>query len=120
MHFSTGAIAAILGSAVLVHAVPAPELVSREDEIAPFVVLNEAGEVQSFQIAADLDVDIYGDIPDDFIQMDDHIEAEPGTKAWAWIRAQGDIDWDNVPEGVSITKRNSNLGVAIFTSTSCK
>ncbi|KAH7303082.1 hypothetical protein B0I35DRAFT_325131, partial [Stachybotrys elegans] len=54
--------------------------------------------IESFTNATALGVDIYGPMPTDAEFVDGHWEAEPGTKAHAWFRAQIDIDWDSMPE----------------------
>ncbi|WYZ38364.1 hypothetical protein EsH8_III_000278 [Colletotrichum jinshuiense] len=93
---------------------------------APGFVADRAPVAESIANATALDVDVYGSIPDDAVQSaDGHYIAEPGTKAWAWIRAQ--IDLPNTAETraeiekrASIEKREpANIGIGMFAQDWC-
>jgi hypothetical protein len=72
---------------------------------------------ESVSNATALGVDVYGAIPSDAVKVDDHHwEAAPGSKAWAWIRAQIDLGADN-------SKRQgsgpANIGIGMFAQDWC-
>ncbi|KAL0941654.1 uncharacterized protein CTRU02_204417 [Colletotrichum truncatum] len=108
MHFSTILVSAGLMAAGTVLAAPS-QLVER------------APVAESIANATALGVDVYGSIPDDATKVTDgHYTAEPGTKAWAWIRAQ--IDLPNTAETRSeIEKRQgwANIGIGMFAQDWC-
>lgn len=116
MFFST-TILATIGLLGLAQASPVPEAPQDVVEIVPVVFLTEAGEVESFVNATALGVDIYGPIPDDAIVVDDHYMAEAGSKAYAWVRAQADIDWESAP----VEKRQAaQLEMTFWSGDNCK
>ncbi|KAM0321993.1 hypothetical protein ACHAQA_009734 [Verticillium albo-atrum] len=126
MHFST--ILATFGTlSTLALAAPSSRNVAargNDNDLVFTVFKDSTGEVESFKNAKALGVDIYGPIPDDGTVHDDgHVTAEPGSKAWAWIRAQADIDWS----GVSKEKRDevlkrqgwANIGIGMYAQDNC-
>ncbi|VUC34801.1 unnamed protein product [Clonostachys rosea] len=119
MRFSLNIVSAIFGMATLSSAMPSGQLMSRAEELSPVVVIASNGEIESHANATALGVDIFGPIPDDHTKVDDHIVADPGSKAYAWIRARIDVDWDKVSDDVKVADY-ANIGVGMWTSTGCK
>ncbi|KAH6954106.1 hypothetical protein EDB81DRAFT_932378 [Dactylonectria macrodidyma] len=125
MFFSATILASVGFLATLAHGNPA-SLLSRAEDVGFEVFLDESGAVESFENAARLGVDIFGPIPSDARRVDDHWEADPGTKALAWIRAQADIDWDALPQEKrdEIEKRQgsgaANINLSVWTGDNCK
>jgi hypothetical protein len=119
MLFSLSIVSAAFGMAALSSAMPSSQLMPRAAELSPVVVTTSEGEVESHANATALGVDIFGPIPDDYTKVDDHIVADPGSKAYAWIRARIDVDWDKVSDDVKIADY-ANIGVGMWTSTGCK
>lgn len=63
-------------------------------------------------------IDVYGSIPSDAVKIaDGHYTAEPGTKAWDWIRAQ----IDRQPGEVDGNKKReyANIGIGMFAQDWC-
>ncbi|KAL9947973.1 hypothetical protein D7B24_004125 [Verticillium nonalfalfae] len=123
MHFST--ILAGCGT-LLSFALASPTsplLAARHDTVSFAVFTDSNGEIESFKNAEALGVDIYGPIPDDGVVHADHVTAEPGTKAWAWIRAQADIDWAKVSKDKrdAVLKRQgwANIGIGMYAQDNC-
>jgi hypothetical protein len=90
-----------------------------------FTVTRDAqGEIESFKNATAMGVDIFGPIPDDGVRLADRVVADPGTKAWAWMRAQVDIDWASMPEEQykSVQKRQgpANIGIGMWAQDNCE
>ncbi|ROT38217.1 hypothetical protein SODALDRAFT_296784 [Sodiomyces alkalinus F11] len=119
MYFSS-ALVASLGLLGMTQAGPVAPLAAR-DVVSFTVEKTASGEIESFANATALGVDIFGDIPDDGVREGDHVTAEPGTKAWAWIRAQIDIDWDTVPTE-QLEKRQgwANIGIGMWAQDNCQ
>ncbi|KAH7309656.1 hypothetical protein B0I35DRAFT_463615 [Stachybotrys elegans] len=122
MFFSTTFLVTVGMVAGWAQASPAVQPFAASDAIAPLVVRDEHGEIESFKNATALGVDIFGPIPSDARRVDDHWEADPGTPAWAWIRAQLDIDWDTVDEE-NLAKRqgsgNAFVNLSVWTGDGC-
>ncbi|CAG9983562.1 unnamed protein product [Clonostachys byssicola] len=118
MRFFPSIVSAVFGMATLSSAMPSGQLMSRAEELSPVVVITSEGEIESLANATALGVDIYGPIPDDYTKVDDHIVADPGSKAYAWIRARIDVDWDKVSDDVKAADY-ANIGVGMWTSTGC-
>lgn len=124
MHFSATVLATVGFLASLAQGSPTSEL-ARSEKFTPKVFLDEDGHVESFKDAARLGIDIFGPIPSDARRVDDHWEADPDTKAWAWIRAQADIDWDTVPEEKrdEFEKRqgsgSAQINISVWTGDNC-
>ncbi|KAM0277205.1 hypothetical protein ACHAQH_005988 [Verticillium albo-atrum] len=124
MYFST--VVATLGAlSTLALAAPNSRPLAVRDDGLNFTVFTDAnGDVESFKNAAALGVDIYGPIPDDGVVHDGHVTAEPGTKAWAWIRAQADIDWKHVSKEKrdAVLKRQgwANIGIGMYAQDNCQ
>lgn len=124
MFFSTTILASVGFLAALAQGSPASQL-ARAEDFAPKVFLDENGAVESFEKAARLGIDIFGPIPSDARRVDDHWEADPDTKAWAWIRAQADIDWDAVSQDKrdELEKRQGSgpaqINISVWTGDNC-
>lgn len=124
MFFSAAILASVGLLATLVQG--SPSLPSRAEDHAFKVFLDENGNVESFENAARLGVDIFGPMPSDARRVDDHWEADPGSKALAWIRAQADIDWDTIPEEKrnEIEKRQGSgaaqINISVWTGDNCR
>ncbi|KAF6839537.1 hypothetical protein CMUS01_04247 [Colletotrichum musicola] len=72
---------------------------------------------ESIVNATALGVDVYGSIPSDAVEIQaGQYTAEPGTKAWAWIRAQIDL-----PASEEVEKRQTwaNIGIGMFAQDWC-
>ncbi|KAF9871152.1 hypothetical protein CkaCkLH20_11321 [Colletotrichum karsti] len=108
MHFSAFILSASLMAAGTILAAPSP-------------IVERAEVAESITNATAMGVDVYGTIPDDAVKVaDGHYSAEPGSKAWAWIRAQ--IDLGNSEETRSeIEKRQewANIGIGMFAQDGC-
>lgn len=115
-------ILAALGLVGLAQAKPLPESELEIVHISPMIKRTESGEIESHLNATAMDIDIYGPMPTDSIQEDGHHWAEIGSRAYAWARAQIDIDWDDIP----IEKRRvdrtfaHDIGISYWTEDSCK
>lgn len=73
---------------------------------------------ESISNATAMGVDVYGPIPSDAVKVDAHQwTAEPGTKAWAWIRAQIDLDAGNEKRQGS---GPANIGIGMFAQDWCE
>lgn len=121
MLFSTSV---LLGLVAAAQASPLAARSGESAEIVDSIVRDEHGEIESFKNATALGVDIYDDIPtEDAERVDDHWVAEPGTKAWAWMRAQVDIDWDSVPQEKrsEMEKRQgfASIGIGMWAQDNC-
>ncbi|KAM0322414.1 hypothetical protein ACHAQA_009481 [Verticillium albo-atrum] len=121
MHFASVLAKFGLLASVALAAPNAPILAARDDGVDFTLVKDASGAVESFKNATKLGVDIFEPIPDDGTVLEDRIIAEPGTKAWAWIRAQIDIDWDQVSEE-QIQKRQgwANIGIGMWAQDNCQ
>ncbi|EQB54058.1 amidohydrolase [Colletotrichum gloeosporioides Cg-14] len=88
---------------------------------APNLAIERTPVAESIANATAMGVDVYGVIPDDAVKVtEDQYTAEPGTKAWAWIRAQ--IDLPNTDETRrQIEKRQgwANIGIGMFSQDWC-
>ncbi|KJZ71490.1 hypothetical protein HIM_09129 [Hirsutella minnesotensis 3608] len=73
---------------------------------------------ESIVNATALGVDVFGPIPNDAVKLGEgHYQAEPGTKAWAWIRAQADLPVDeSQPEK---RQQYANMGVGLYIGDLC-
>ncbi|TLD11851.1 hypothetical protein PspLS_11266 [Pyricularia sp. CBS 133598] len=84
---------------------------------ATLVVRDPAtGRPESFQNATLLGVDIFGPMPGDYEAVGNGLnKAEPGSKSWAWLRAQMDISPEDVPahRQVEFEKRQSGRSVTV-------
>ncbi|KAL2752937.1 hypothetical protein ACRALDRAFT_1072726 [Sodiomyces alcalophilus JCM 7366] len=124
MHLSPTSLIAGLGLLAMAQAGPVAPVAGPEAGITFTVERTALGEIESFVNATALGVDIFGEIPDDGVREGDKVLAEPGSKAWAWIRAQIDIDWNNVPEEqkARAEKRQfwANIGVGMWTMDHCQ
>ncbi|KAI9148925.1 hypothetical protein HJFPF1_10969 [Paramyrothecium foliicola] len=98
MFFTAPLVASVSLLATFAQASPAPRSLPVSEEVVPHVVLDDNGNVESFMNATRLGIDIYGPMPTDAKLVNGNWEAEVGSKAHAWIRAQIDIDWDSLPE----------------------
>lgn len=121
MHFTTVLSTLGLMASIALAAPKAPILAARDEDVDFTVYKDDAGNVESFVNATALGVDIFEPIPDDGVVLNDRIVAEPGTKAWAWIRAQIDINWDEVTEE-QLQKRQgwANIGIGMWAQDNCK
>lgn len=124
MHLSTASLVAGLGLLGMAQAVPTAPLAARDGDVTFTIEKTASGEIASFANATALGVDIFGAIPDDHVKEGDHVIAQPGSKAWAWIRAQVDIDWDSVPEEqkAQAAKRQNwaNIGIGMWAQDNCE
>ncbi|EEY20020.1 hypothetical protein VDBG_06129 [Verticillium alfalfae VaMs.102] len=121
MHFTTVLSTLGLMASIALAAPKAPILAARDEDVDFTVYKDDAGNVESFVNATALGVDIFEPIPDDGVVLKDRIVAEPGTKAWAWIRAQIDINWDEVTEE-QLQKRQgwANIGIGMWAQDNCQ
>ncbi|ELQ35917.1 hypothetical protein M0657_012176 [Pyricularia oryzae] len=74
------------------------------------------GEPESFKNATLLGVDIFGPMPDDYEVVGEGLnKAEPGSKSWAWLRAQIDMSPEDVPahRRAEVEKRQSGRSVTV-------
>ncbi|KAM4055804.1 hypothetical protein HRG_008345 [Hirsutella rhossiliensis] len=88
---------------------------------APNSVPSQDLAIESIFNATALGVDVYGPIPSDAVKVSKgHYTAEPGTKAWAWIRAQSDLTSEKGSES-KLEKRQqyANIGVSMFVGDLC-
>ncbi|PFH62179.1 hypothetical protein XA68_14720 [Ophiocordyceps unilateralis] len=73
--------------------------------------------IESLANATALGIDVYGPIPADATKVEEgHYTAEPGTKAWAWIRAQIDLEPGQGPQRRQIF---ANIGIGMFIGDQC-
>ncbi|RCI08398.1 hypothetical protein L249_8822 [Ophiocordyceps polyrhachis-furcata BCC 54312] len=73
--------------------------------------------IESLANAHRMGVDVWGPIPDDAVKVKDgHYTAEPGTKAWTWIRAQIDLKPGQGPQRRQIY---ANMGIGMFIGDQC-
>ncbi|KAL8300870.1 hypothetical protein RB597_009391 [Gaeumannomyces tritici] len=116
MHFS-GLTATALGLLPLLAA--ASPLVAQPDSL----VLRDVatGEVESFKNATLLGVDIFAPMPSDFTSLPNGLnKAEPGSKAFAWMRAQLDIDETTLSTPQKLARRQAaNIRITGFTGQGC-
>lgn len=109
MHFSAFIIPAGLMAAGSVFAAPNP-------------IIERAPVAESIANATAMGVDVYGGIPDDAVKVTEgQYTAKPGSKAWAWIRAQIDLP-DTEETRREIAKRQgwANIGIGMFAQDWCK
>ncbi|PHH92759.1 hypothetical protein CDD83_5383 [Cordyceps sp. RAO-2017] len=101
---------AILVSLAAVLAAAAPNLVSTQDK-----------SIESISNATALGVDVWGPMPQDAVRAPDgYYTAEPGTKAWAWIRAQIDLTPDhNSKSREQKRQQYANIGIGMFVGDNC-
>ncbi|EQL03200.1 hypothetical protein G6O67_005550 [Ophiocordyceps sinensis] len=76
---------------------------------------------ESVSNATALGIDVYGPIPGDAVRArEGHWTAEPGTQAWAWIRAQIDLGNDHGPESKPEKRQQyANIGMSMFVGDLC-
>ncbi|KAK3370096.1 hypothetical protein B0H63DRAFT_564325 [Podospora didyma] len=121
MHFpTTFASLALLASAVLA----APAVADRDVAL----ITPEIAVPESIKAATDLGIDVWGKLPDDAVKVGDHWEAEVGTLANAWLRAQVDLDnYEAALEAANATthieRRQAsgwaNIGFTLWTQDGC-
>lgn len=76
---------------------------------------------ESIVNATALGIDVYGAIPEDAVKVaDGHYTAEPGTNAWAWIRAQIDLPDTAHTRSENEKRQWANIGIGMFAQDWCK
>ncbi|WQF82339.1 hypothetical protein CDEST_07353 [Colletotrichum destructivum] len=94
---------------------------------APGAVAGRSPVAESIANATALGVDVYGQIPADAVRVSDGSHtAEPGSQAWAWIRAQIDLPntletRNEIENRAALEKRQAaNIGIGMFSQDWCK
>lgn len=94
---------------------------------APGAVAERSPVAESIANATALGVDVYGEIPADAVRVSDgSYTAEPGSQAWAWIRAQIDLPntletRNEIENRAALEKRQAaNIGIGMFSQDWCK
>ncbi|TIC97879.1 hypothetical protein CH35J_007559 [Colletotrichum higginsianum] len=94
---------------------------------APGAVAERSPVAESIANATALGVDVYGQIPADAVRVSDgSYTAEPGSQAWAWIRAQIDLPntletRNEIENRAALEKRQAaNIGIGMFSQDWCQ
>ncbi|OBR10914.1 Amidohydrolase [Colletotrichum higginsianum IMI 349063] len=108
MHFSTLFLStALMAAGSVLGAPPAP-------------LAERTPVAESIVNATALGIDVYGAIPEDAVKVaDGHYTAEPGTNAWAWIRAQIDLPDTAHTRSENEKRQWANIGIGMFAQDWC-